>query len=99
MKSNSTSAHSIAPVAGACYLVVGLSEEVANVLPHGWAELVELLGSDPEADPMSRVQRLCALCVQATGVAGAALSVTHGGTRSTVCTTDDLGDLVLVAWL
>lgn len=73
---------------------MGLSEEVANVLPHGWAELVELLGSDPEADPMSRVQRLCALCVQATGVAGAALSVTHGGTRSTVCTTDDLGDRI-----
>jgi hypothetical protein len=65
------------------------------VLPHGWTELVALLDEQgPEVDPMTRVQRLCALCVEATGVAGAALSVGTDGTRSTVCATDDLGDQI-----
>jgi hypothetical protein len=67
------------------------------VLPHGWTELVTLLdqqGHDADGDPMTRVQRLCALCVQATGVAGAALTVATDGTRSTVCATDDLSDQI-----
>jgi hypothetical protein len=65
------------------------------VLPHGWTELVSLLDQQgPGADPMTRVQRLCALCVQATGVAGAALSVATDGTRSTVCATNDLIDSI-----
>ena len=76
------------------HLVVGLLEEVVLVLPHGWAELVALLDQGPEVDPMTRVQRLCALCVQVTGVAGAALSVGSDGTRSTVCATDDLSDMI-----
>jgi hypothetical protein len=65
------------------------------VLPHGWTELVALLDEQgSEVDPMTRVQRLCALAVQATGVAGAALSVATDGTRSTVCATDDLSHLI-----
>jgi hypothetical protein len=65
------------------------------VLPHGWTELVTLLDKQGSGvDPMSRVQRLCSLCVQATGVAGAALSVANDGTRSTVCATDDLSDRI-----
>jgi hypothetical protein len=65
------------------------------VLPHGWTELVSLLDQQgPGADPMTRVQRLCALCVQTTGVAGAALSVATDGTRSTVCATNDLSDQI-----
>ena len=63
------------------------------MLPRGWTELVALLDQQgPGVDPMTRVQRLCALCVQVTGVAGAALSVGTDGTRSTVCATDDLSD-------
>jgi len=62
------------------------------VLPHGWAELVALLDEGPDVDPMTRVQRLCTLCVQVTGVTGAALSIATDEARSTVCATDDLGD-------
>jgi hypothetical protein len=65
------------------------------MLPNGWTELVALLDKQgPDVDPMTRVQRLCALCVQVTGVAGAALSVGTDGTRSTVCATDDLSDQI-----
>jgi hypothetical protein len=65
------------------------------VLPHGWTELVALLDKQgPDVDPMSRVQRLCALCVQVTGVAGASLSVATNGMRSTVCATDDLSNAI-----
>jgi len=65
------------------------------VLPKGWTELVALLDQQGSGvDPMTRVQRLCALCVQVTGVAGAALSVGSDGTRSTVCATDDLIDQI-----
>jgi hypothetical protein len=61
------------------------------VLPHDWTEVVALVDEGFDVDPMTRVQRLCVLCVQVTGVAGAALSVVADGTRSTVCATDDLG--------
>ena len=65
------------------------------MLPHGWTELVALLDQQgPDVDPMTRVQRLCALCVQVTGVAGVALSVGTDGTRSTVCATNDLSDMI-----
>ena len=74
---------------------MGLPEEVVLVLPHGWTELVALLDQQgPGVDPMTRVQRLCALCAQVTGVAGVALSVGADGTRSTVCATDDLSDRI-----
>lgn len=64
---------------------------MGHVLPHDWTELVALVDEGSDVDPMTRVQRLCGLCKQVTGVAGAALSVaTVGGTRSTVCATDDL---------
>jgi hypothetical protein len=56
--------------------------------------LVALLDDGPDVDPMTRVQRLCALCVEVTGVAGAALSVGTDGARSTVCATDDLSDRI-----
>lgn len=62
------------------------------MLPHGWAELVALLDQDPEVDPMTRVQGLCALCQEVTGVAGVALSVATDDARSTVCATDDLSN-------
>ncbi|HVQ17890.1 MAG TPA: GAF and ANTAR domain-containing protein [Actinomycetes bacterium] len=64
------------------------------MLPHGWTELVALLDQGPDVDPRTRVQRLCALAVQVTGVAGAALSVGSDGTRSTVCATDELSDMI-----
>jgi hypothetical protein len=65
------------------------------VLPHGWTELVALLDQQGTGDdPMTRVQRLCGLCAQVTGVAGVALSVATDGTRSTVCATDDLADRI-----
>jgi GAF domain/ANTAR domain len=65
------------------------------VLPHGWTELVALLDQQGAGvDPMTRVQRLCALCVEATGVAGVALSVATDDTRSTVCATNDLSDRI-----
>ena len=62
------------------------------MLPHSWDELVALLDQGPEVDPMTRVQRLCALCAQVSGVAGVALSVSTDHTRFTVCATDDLSD-------
>ncbi|HET7194664.1 MAG TPA: GAF and ANTAR domain-containing protein [Nocardioides sp.] len=41
---------------------------------------------------MSRVQRLCALCVKVTGVTGVAISIAADDARSTVCATDDASD-------
>ena len=58
------------------------------MLPESWASLVALLDGHPDADPMTRVQRLCALCVQVTEVSGAALGITMDGSRSTVAATD-----------
>jgi hypothetical protein len=62
------------------------------VLAHGWAELAALLDTGPENEPMSRVQRLCALCVKVTGVTGVAISIAADDARSTVCATDDASD-------
>lgn len=62
------------------------------MLPHGWTELVALLDQGPDVDPMTRVQRLCALCNQVTGVNGVALSLATEDARTTVCATNDLSD-------
>ena len=62
------------------------------MLSHGWAELSELLERGPEMDVMTRLQRLCRLCVEATAVTGASASVASHEARSTVCATSDLGD-------
>lgn len=62
------------------------------MLPQGWAKLVALLGGHPDADPMSRLRRLCALCAQVTGAAGVSVSLTSHEARSTVCATDDIAD-------
>lgn len=64
------------------------------MLPQGWAELVALLDGQPDVDPMSRLQRLCVLCVEATGSAGVSVSLTGHETRSTICATDDIADLL-----
>jgi hypothetical protein len=62
------------------------------VLPQGWTELVALLDGHPDDDPMSRLKRLCGLAVEVTGVSGASVSLTSASARSTVCTTDALGE-------
>ena len=62
------------------------------MLAHGWAELAALLHTGPDNEPMARVQRLCALCVEVTGVTGAAISIATDDARSTVCATDDASD-------
>lgn len=62
------------------------------MLPTGWTELIALLDGHPDADPMSRVKRLCELCAQVAGVTGVALGITSGSTRSTVCATDEVSD-------
>lgn len=64
------------------------------MLPQGWAKLVALLDGQPDADSMSRLERLCALCAQVTGAAGASVSLTSHEARSTVCATDDIADLL-----
>jgi hypothetical protein len=64
------------------------------VLPDGWARLVALLDDRLDPDPITRAQRLCALCVDAAGVTGAALGISADGHRSTICTTDGLSDLL-----
>jgi len=62
------------------------------VLPQGWADLYALLDGHPDDNPMSRLKRLCALSVEATGVSGASVSLTSSSARSTVCATDALSD-------
>ncbi len=58
------------------------------MLPESWAGLVALLDGRPDADPMTRVQRLCAVSVQVTEMSGASLGITMDGSRSTVAATD-----------
>ncbi len=62
------------------------------MLPEGWANLVALFDGLPDPDRLSRAQRLCALCVQATSASGASLGVASDGQRSTVCATDAVSD-------
>jgi hypothetical protein len=65
---------------------------LAVVLPQGWTDLVALLDGRPDADPMSRLKRLCTLGAQVTGTSGAAVSISSHDERTTVCATDDLSD-------
>jgi hypothetical protein len=45
--------------------------------PEGAQQVVALIaGESAEEDVLSRVQRLCALCVESTGTSGAALVIT-----------------------
>ena len=62
------------------------------MLPQGWADLYALLDGHPDDNPMSRLKRLCAVSVEATGVSGASVSLTSSSARSTVCATDALSD-------
>jgi hypothetical protein len=62
------------------------------VLPQGWATLIALLDGRPDADPMTRAQRLCELCVETVGVTGVAIVVGSGEARSTICATDGVSD-------
>lgn len=62
------------------------------MLAHSWTELAALLDTGPDNEPMSRVQRLCALCVEVAGVTGVAVSIATDDARSTVCATDDASD-------
>ena len=60
------------------------------MLPGDWASLIALLDGQPDADPMTRAQRLCELCTQTTAVTGVALGIAADGQRSTVCATDEV---------
>lgn len=62
------------------------------MLPLGWSTLVAVLDGRPDADPMSRARRLCGLTVDVTGTTGAALAISSGQMRSTVCATDEVSD-------
>jgi hypothetical protein len=73
-------------------LVFPQLEGIPAVLPQGWSTLIALLDGHPDADPMTRVQRLCDLCVQVSGATGATLAISSGDLRSTVCATDPVSD-------
>ena len=62
------------------------------MLPQGWADLFALLDGRPDDTPMTRLKRLCALSVEATGVSGSSVSLTSASARSTVCATDSVSD-------
>jgi GAF domain-containing protein len=62
------------------------------VLPSGWTELVALLDGRPDADPLSRLQRLCELCASVACVTGVAVSLASASARSTVCATDEVAE-------
>lgn len=62
------------------------------MLPESWASVVAVLDGRPDADPISRVQRLCGLCAEIAGVSGASLGLTVDGQRSTVAASDELSD-------
>ena len=64
------------------------------MLPEGWVSLVALLDGRPDADPITRVQRLCELCAMVTGVSGVALGISSNGQRSTVSATDTVSDRI-----
>jgi hypothetical protein len=60
------------------------------MLPGDWASVIALLDGRPDSDPITRVQRLCAVCAQTTAVTGVALGIAVNGDRSTVCATDEV---------
>jgi hypothetical protein len=61
-------------------------------LPAEWASLIALLDGRPDADPMTRAKRLCEVCAQTTHVSGVALSIAADGSRSTVCSSDEVSN-------
>lgn len=62
-------------------------------MPQGWTTIVGLLDAEiVEEDPLAGVQRLCALCVDATGTSGASLVISSNAHRSTVWATDWTAD-------
>jgi hypothetical protein len=63
-----------------------------SLLPQGWARLIAVLDGRPDADPMSRAEGLCRLCVDVTGVTGAALCIFSEENQSTVCATDEVSN-------
>lgn len=61
--------------------------------PEGVQQVVALIaGETAEEDVLTRVQRLCALCVESTGTSGAALVITSTAHRSTVWATDPVAE-------
>ena len=62
------------------------------MLPEDWASLVALLDGRPDADPMTRVQRLCGLGAEITAMSGASLGIATNHTRSTVAATDEVSN-------
>lgn len=67
-------------------------EGAPSMLPQDWASLIALLDGRPDADPLTRAQRLCEVCTQTTGVSGVALGIAAHEQRSTVCVTDEVSD-------
>jgi anti-sigma regulatory factor (Ser/Thr protein kinase) len=67
-------------------------EGALSMLPQDWASLIALLDGRPDADPITRAQRLCEVCTQATGVSGVSLGIAADGQRSTVIATDEVSD-------
>ncbi|MGH3368279.1 MAG: ATP-binding protein, partial [Nocardioidaceae bacterium] len=67
-------------------------EGAPSMLPQDWASLIALLDGRPDADPLTRAQRLCEVCAQTTGVSGVALGIATNEQRSTVCATDAVSD-------
>jgi hypothetical protein len=68
------------------------TDGAVSLLPQGWARLIALLDGRPDADPMSRAESLCRLCVEVAGVTGAALDIVSDENRSTVCATDEVSN-------
>ncbi len=63
------------------------------MLPQGLQQMVALLdGEAAEEEALTRLQRLCALCVESTGTSGAALVITSNVHHSTVWATDPVAE-------
>jgi hypothetical protein len=54
--------------------------------------VIAVLDGRPDGDPMTRVMRLCEVCVRTVGVSGVALSIGTKGARSTVCASDEVSN-------
>lgn len=64
-------------------------ERILVALGIGHAPGIELLGADY---PITRVEQLCRLCLEATGVTGVALGINSGDIQSTVYATNEVSD-------
>lgn len=60
------------------------------MLPRDWASLIALMDGHPTSDPVARIERLCGLCVESTGVSGVAVGIRSKEARSTVWATDEV---------